>query len=245
MTFAADIASAIPAAELRGVNQDVLRPAELDVVASEPRTLGWLRPGIDVRPMAQVQGVLICDQDYPGHLVRSRIITLRPRLGLALALQAFWPDTELVVRWKGGGHEVHPTAIIGQQGNSVERDADGFLVRIPPQAGVVIWGDVYVGAFVTIVRGVLSDTVIGEGSEICNHVNVGHGARIGSHCVLAPFAAIGGSSRIGDRVVIWQGARVRNGIAIGDDAVIGQGANVVCDVPPGETWVGNPAKRKD
>lgn len=173
----------------------------------------------------------------------TQIACANPRLALAYALQRFWINTPPTISCAATAH-VEPGTIIGQQGNSIEWDARcQRYVRVPPQAGVVIGADTYIGAFCTVVRGVLNDTVIGRGVEICNHVNVGHGVHIGDHSIVAPFVALGGSSRIGERVTLWQGACVRNGVCIGPRAVIGQGANVITDVPAGEVWAGNPARR--
>ena len=44
--------------------------------------------------------------------------------------------------------------------------------------------------------------------------------------------------------VIGAGAIILPGVTIGEGAVIGAGAVVTGDVPTGETWIGNPAKRK-
>ena len=49
--------------------------------------------------------------------------------------------------------------------------------------------------------------------------------------------------RIGSRVFIGANAIVCKGVTIGDEAVIAAGSVVVCDVPAGETWGGNPARR--
>jgi acetyltransferase-like isoleucine patch superfamily enzyme len=54
---------------------------------------------------------------------------------------------------------------------------------------------------------------------------------------------IAGEVTIGNRVRIGIGALLKPYITIGDDARIGMGAVVLCDVPAGETWVGNPARR--
>jgi serine O-acetyltransferase len=57
----------------------------------------------------------------------------------------------------------------------------------------------------------------------------------------------GGGIVIGDDVVIGAGAVVlfRSGetVTIGERAVIGANAVVTADVPPGEIWAGNPARK--
>ncbi len=48
---------------------------------------------------------------------------------------------------------------------------------------------------------------------------------------------------IGENVWIGAGAIILPGVTIEDDAIVGAGAVVTRDVPRGETWVGNPAKK--
>jgi len=47
---------------------------------------------------------------------------------------------------------------------------------------------------------------------------------------------------VGERVRIGSNATILP-VSIGDGAIIGAGAVVTKDVPAGETWVGNPAKK--
>ena len=49
--------------------------------------------------------------------------------------------------------------------------------------------------------------------------------------------------RIGSRVFVGANALICKGARIGDEAVVAAGSVVVCDVPAGETWGGNPARR--
>ena len=51
------------------------------------------------------------------------------------------------------------------------------------------------------------------------------------------------TTRIGRGASIGAGAVILPGIIIGDGAMIGAGAVVTKDVPAGETWIGNPARR--
>lgn len=43
--------------------------------------------------------------------------------------------------------------------------------------------------------------------------------------------------------VIGANATILSGVTIGENAVIGAGAVVTKDIPPGEIWVGNPARK--
>jgi serine O-acetyltransferase len=72
--------------------------------------------------------------------------------------------------------------------------------------------------------------------------------RIGADVVVHQGVTVGwdyrGSRRpiIGDRVFIGAGAKVLGAITVGEGARIGANAVVLCDVPPGATVVGNPAR---
>ena len=50
-------------------------------------------------------------------------------------------------------------------------------------------------------------------------------------------------TRVGAGASIGGGAVILPGVTIGERAMIGAGAVVTKDVPAGETWVGNPARR--
>jgi UDP-3-O-[3-hydroxymyristoyl] glucosamine N-acyltransferase len=125
---------------------------------------------------------------------------------------------------------------------------DGFgWYGTPPQRfphiGNVRFGErVELGSNVTIDRGSIEDTIIGNDVKIDNGVHIGHNAIIGDESILTAHCVIGGSALLGKRVWVGLGAQIKNQIQIGDDAVIGMGAIVVKDVPPGVTVVGNPAK---
>lgn len=131
---------------------------------------------------------------------------------------------------------IHPTALIGEPPE--HRDYQGGPVQAP-----VIAASARIGAFVTVDAGLIWPTIIGPRTWLMKHVHVGHDAEIGSDCELAPGTVIGGHVRIGNGVRIGVNACVRPFITIGDGARIGAGAVVVKDVPPGEVWAGNPAKR--
>jgi len=73
-------------------------------------------------------------------------------------------------------------------------------------------------------------------------------ARIGPNCLIFQRVTIGtggrkpGVPRIGGHVDIGAGAGILGGVTIGDHAKIGANAIVLCDVPPGATAVGVPAR---
>lgn len=98
-------------------------------------------------------------------------------------------------------------------------------------------------AFVTVDAGLWAPTKIGAHTWVMKGCHVGHDAVIGDNCELAPHCIVGGHVEIGDDVRCGIGAMFRPFVEVGKGARIGMGAVVVCDVPAGELWYGNPARR--
>jgi acetyltransferase-like isoleucine patch superfamily enzyme len=116
-------------------------------------------------------------------------------------------------------------------------------------------------------------TTIGMNCKIHSHVWLGEGVVIGDNCKIQAFCFLPGGvtlennvflgprvtftndkhppshgkswskTLVMDGAVIGAGVVILPGLTIGSNAVIGAGAVVTKNVPPGETWVGNPAKK--
>lgn len=75
------------------------------------------------------------------------------------------------------------------------------------------------------------------------HVLLTHDDEIADGVTLAGRATLAGGVRIGEAAYCGQGALVRENVTIGPRAVVGMGSVVLEDVPAGEIWAGNPARR--
>ena len=112
---------------------------------------------------------------------------------------------------------------------------------------------------------------IGPKAKIHSHVWIGKEVSIGSNVLMQAYVFIPDRVTIGDRVFIgprvtftnekhplsgvWQDTVVKNdvcigagaiilpGVTLGEGCVVGAGSVVTKDIPPGETWVGNPARK--
>ncbi len=132
---------------------------------------------------------------------------------------------------------IDQTAVIGHAPES--REWHPGMPAHPPRIGA----GARIEAFVTVDAGLHKPTYIGPRTWLMKHVHVGHDAHVGEDCELAPGTVIGGHCVVGPGVRFGVNACVRPYIKIGRDARIGCGAVVVTNVPAGETWAGNPARR--
>jgi serine O-acetyltransferase len=87
----------------------------------------------------------------------------------------------------------------------------------------------YIGHFGEIF--IHPQCVIGDNFSVGQGVTIGTRGRGGGEVPV-----------IGDDVYVGVGAKVLGGILLGDGAAVGANAVVLCDVPPGGTAVGVPAK---
>jgi UDP-N-acetylglucosamine acyltransferase len=133
--------------------------------------------------------------------------------------------------------KLDPTAIIGEPPE--HRDWRPYTPSYKPELAE----RVKVNAYVTIDAGFKQPTRIGARTLVMKRCHIGHDAQIGADCELAPGTTIAGHCEIGNKVRIGVNACLRPYIKVGDGARIGAGAVVVKDVPAGEVWAGNPAKR--
>ena len=111
--------------------------------------------------------------------------------------------------------------------------------------------DVQIGAFAEVGHNVIigDRTKIGMGSFLCE------GVKIGKDVFVAPRVCFTNDlnfpstkenwldTTIEDNVGIGANSTIRCGVRIGKGALIGCGSVVTKNVPAGEMWAGNPAKR--
>jgi len=74
-------------------------------------------------------------------------------------------------------------------------------------------------------------------------------AEVGPNCLLFQQVTLGdvrgAAPRLGGHVDVGAGAKILGAVVVGDDVLIGANAVVLCDVPPGATAVGVPARLVD
>ena len=118
---------------------------------------------------------------------------------------------------------------------------EGIHHKIPQIGIVVIEDDVEIGTSCGVERGTLSDTVIGQGCKLGDSIVIGHGAKIGPHCLLVPQVGVAGSATLGHHCVIGGQTGIVGHINIGNNVMIAARSGVMNDISDGKTVLGVPA----
>ncbi len=129
--------------------------------------------------------------------------------------------------------------------------------------GCVIGDNSKIGAFVEIQK----NAFVGENTKVSSHTFVCEGVSIGNNCFIGHSVVFINDNAprsvnekgdleseadwedrfvktsVGNNVSIGSNVTVLGGITIGDGTLIGAGSVVTKNVPAGEVWVGNPAKK--
>lgn len=174
-----------------------------------------------------------------------------------------WGDTALVEPFVHESAWVDPSAILGPGvwigpkvtiGPGVRIGAYTVIGSMPEHRsyyddvllktvkGVVVQPDARIFEFVTIHSGTVNATCIGEAAAVFNHAHIAHdclvgaggsvggGSSLAGHTIIMPFAILSGKSCTFQRCVI------------GAFAFVGGNSFVTHHVPPGEKWMGSPAR---
>ncbi len=140
---------------------------------------------------------------------------------------------------------IHACSSIGQDGfgYATHENDDGIVVhdKIPQSGRVIIENDVEIGACCAIERAALGATVIGAGTKFADLVAIGHGTKVGKHCLLVSQAGIAGSTTVGDYCSFAGQCGIVGHISIGDRVRVGAKAGVINDVDSDIEVLGAPA----
>jgi UDP-3-O-[3-hydroxymyristoyl] glucosamine N-acyltransferase len=135
---------------------------------------------------------------------------------------------------------IHANTVIGADAFYYKKRATLFDKMISC-GSVKIEDDVEIGAMCTIDKGVSGDTIIGAGTKMDNHVQIGHDTQIGKMCLFAAHSAVAGVVVIEDGVTLWGQAGVRSDVRLGKGAVLLAQGGLGEDIPAGKTYFGSPA----
>lgn len=132
-------------------------------------------------------------------------------------------------------------SVIGCKGFSFSKDEQGRNVSVVDAAEIVLHSHAEIFENVCISTGIFpwEQTVIGENTKVDAQCHIGHGAHIGTNCLLAEGSRCCGNSRVGDHTWIGVGAVVSNRVRVGANSRVSIGAVATKDVPDGQTVTGN------
>ena len=115
---------------------------------------------------------------------------------------------------------------IGVTGQIWAWGLDGKRWVLPQIGGVKIGERCFIGSNISIARGALQDTLIGNGVRISHGTMIGHNCSVGRETFLSNRVALTGSVTLGDHCFVGSGAVLAPGVVIGDRISIGAGAVV-------------------
>jgi UDP-3-O-[3-hydroxymyristoyl] glucosamine N-acyltransferase len=189
-----------------------------------------VHPAAHIDPTATLgEGCII----YPGVFVGPRV-----RIGRDCIL---YPNVNVYDDCRIGDRViVHAGATLGVDGFGFATE-NGVHHKIPQIGNLVIEDDVEIGANCSIERGAIDSTFIGRGTKIDNAVVIGHGTKVGEHCLFVAQVGIAGSVTIGHHVVLGGQTGVAGHLTIGDGAMVGAKSGVSGDIEAKSMMLGSPA----
>ena len=134
---------------------------------------------------------------------------------------------------------IHSGSVIGTDGFGFFKDENGNNKRVPHYGGVILGKNVEIGANVTINRGTLDDTIIGDYTKIGANQLVPHNVVIGENCLV--LGQMGGSCHIGANSYVAPYSFIKNQVTVGKNCMVNMGTIVREDVEDGHIVSG---KRK-
>jgi UDP-3-O-[3-hydroxymyristoyl] glucosamine N-acyltransferase len=234
---------------LRVANPRVAFAKALAVFFPEPQFAPGIHPSAVIAKTAQV--------DPTAHIGPHCTVGEHVKIGASVVLQAgnfigddsslgdgtnLFPNVTVYSRSQIGRRvRIHSGTVIGSDGFGYVFDAS-FHRKVPQIGNVVIGDDVEIGSNVSVDRGALGSTVIGQGTKIDNLVQVAHNVEIGEHTILCAQVGIAGSAKIGSYSILAGQVGVAGHLKIGNKVTIGSKSGVMHNIPDGEMWLGIPAQ---
>jgi sugar O-acyltransferase (sialic acid O-acetyltransferase NeuD family) len=121
--------------------------------------------------------------------------------------------------------------------------ADRYATYVARSARIGRTVDVGPGSIVLDGVVVTADAVLGRHVVVMPNCTITHDDVIEDFATLTSGVSLAGGVSVGEAAYIGMNAAVRQGLRVGAAAIVGMGAVVLGDVPPSETWAGNPAQR--
>lgn len=135
---------------------------------------------------------------------------------------------------------IHANTTIGQDGFGYATHK-GTHHKIPQIGNVIIEDDVEIGSNCAIERATLGSTVIGKGTKFCDLIAIGHGTKVGEHCLFVAQVGLAGSVTTGHHVTMGGQVGVAGHLKIGNNVTIAAQSGVMGDLDDQKVYLGAPA----
>lgn len=141
----------------------------------------------------------------------------------------------------GKNCRLHASTVIGADGFGYEFH-NGTHLKIWHMGGVIIEDHVEIGACAAIDSGTFVPTIVGAGTKIDNHVQIGHNGKLGRGVILCGQVGLAGSTTVGDFTVMGGKAGMGPDLELGMACQIAGNAMVTNDWPAKSVLAGHPAR---
>ncbi len=136
---------------------------------------------------------------------------------------------------------IQSEAVIGIDGFGYSKNSlTGSKRMIEHFGGVEIGDDVFIGSHVNIARGMIDDTVVGNGVKIAPSTHIGHNNAVGDNATII-CSVLYGSVKTGSGSYITA-STIQNQTEIGEHTVVGMGSVVMKPIGDNVIAYGIPAK---
>lgn len=111
-----------------------------------------------------------------------------------------------------------------------------------PTHGVIIEDDVRIFEFVSIHAGTKNPTLIGKEAVIQNHSHIGHDSLIWSRAQIGGHASLAGHVLVMNDAIVGGRSNIHQHSIVGSHVMLAPCSFLKGAIPPGELWIGNPAR---
>jgi len=149
------------------------------------------------------------------------------------------PDAAIVV-CIGNPRNFHARQMVVER---LRLPAERYATIVHPSASVGSGCLIGPGTVLLAQVALTADVTVGQHVAIMPQVVLTHDDEIADYVTIASGVRLGGGVRLARGAYVGAGALVRESTVVGEWSLVGMGSVVLRDVPPGEVWVGNPARQ--
>jgi sugar O-acyltransferase (sialic acid O-acetyltransferase NeuD family) len=150
-----------------------------------------------------------------------------------------WPDARVVV-CIGNPRDYAVRARVVER---LALPAERYAGIVHPSASVGAGATLGAGSVLLAQAVLTADVTVGAHVSVMPQAVLTHDDIVEDYVTIASGVRLGGVVRLGPGAYVGAGALIREGVRVGAGSLIGMGAVVLRDVPAGEVWAGNPARR--